>query len=47
MQVIYTKNPFEGVSMNIIGFEPATKRENKYIFTVLDYFTKHVKKSLF
>ena len=42
MQPIYTREPFERVTMGIIGRLPKTDRVNRYIHTVVDHFTKHV-----
>ena len=42
MQPIYTGEPFERVAMDIIGPLPKIDRENSYILTVVDHFTKHV-----
>ena len=42
MQPIYTGEPFERVTMDIIGPLPITDRGNRYIFTVVDHFTKQV-----
>ena len=41
MTPIYTGEPFERVAMDIIGPLPRTARDNRYIFTVVDHFTKH------
>ena len=41
MLPIYTGEPFERVAMDIIGPLPRTKRENRYVLTVVDHFTKH------
>ena len=38
---IYTGEPFERVAMDIIGPLPRTVRDNRYILTVVDHFTKH------
>ena len=38
---IYTGEPFERVAMDIIGPLPRTARENRYILTLIDHFTKH------
>ena len=42
MKPIYTGEPFERVAMDIVGPLPKTARENRYILTVVDHFTKHV-----
>ena len=42
MQPIYMGEPFETVSMDIIGPLPRAERGNRYILTVVDQFTKHV-----
>ena len=42
LQPIYSGEPFERVAMNIIGPLPRTPRENRYILTVVDHFTKLV-----
>ena len=42
-QPIYTGEPFERVAMDIIGPLCKTDRGNRYILTVVDHFTKHVK----
>ena len=42
MQPIYTGEPFERVALDIIGPLPKTDRNNRYILTVVDHFTKHV-----
>ena len=42
MQPIYTWELFERVAMNIIRPLPKTDNGNRYIFTVVDHFTKHV-----
>ena len=38
---IYTDEPFERIAMDIIGPLPRTARDNRYIITVVDHFTKH------
>ena len=42
MQPIFTGEPFERVTIDIIGTFPKIDRGNRYILTVVDYFTKHV-----
>ena len=43
MQIRVTGEPFEHVAINIIEPLPKTDSGNKYILTVVDHFTKHVK----
>lgn len=43
MQPIYTKEPFERVAIDIIGQLPKTEHGNRYILSMVDHFTKHVK----
>ena len=43
MQPIYTRKPFERVAIDIIGPLPKANRGIRYILTVVDHFTKHVK----
>ena len=42
MQPINTVKSFERVAMDIIRLLPKTVCYNRYILTVVDYFTKHV-----
>ena len=42
MQLIYTREPYERVAINIITPLPKTDRKNRNILTVVDHFTKHV-----
>lgn len=42
LKPIYTGEPFERVAMDIVGPMPRTKRGNRFIFSVIDHFTKHV-----
>lgn len=43
MKPIYTGEPFERVAIDIINSLPRTSRGNRFILTIVDPFTKHVK----
>ncbi len=40
MHLIEPKAPFQKIEIDIIGSLTITKKENRYIVTAIDYFTK-------